>query len=147
MSHSQRPSECSVTALVPIPNPPSYSVCGSATDRSWWNEKLARFFDYWLSIKPAGGLPGRQHFDPLDIPDLMPRVWMLDVLREPLRYRYRLAGTKEVGTLEREVTGRMFDQVHPHLPHDPEAIGRFNEVVHSGARNYREGASVLLPRA
>src|SRR5260370_41126453 len=110
MSHSQRPSECSVTASVPIANPTSYSVCGSATDRSSWNEKLARFFDYWLSIKPAGGLPGRQHFDPLDIPHLMPRVWMLDVLREPLRYRYRLARTKAVGTLGRQGHGRTVEE-------------------------------------
>jgi hypothetical protein len=74
----------------------------------------------------------------------MPRVWMLDVLREPLRYRYRLAGTKEVGTLEREVTGRMFDEVHPHLRHDPEAIGRFNEIVQSGVATYRKGAVLIL---
>jgi hypothetical protein len=133
-----------VTASFPVANPTSYSVCGVATDRSSWNKKLAHFFDYWLSIKPAGGLPGRQHFDPLDIPHLMPRVWMLDVLREPLRYRYRLAGTKEVGTLEREVTGRMFDEVHPHLRHDPEAIGRFNEIVQSGIATYRKGAVLIL---
>jgi hypothetical protein len=105
---------------------------------------MARFLDYWLSIKPVGGLPGRQHFDPLDIPDLMPRVWMLDVLREPLRYRYRLAGTKEVGTLEREATGRMFDEVHSHLRNDPEAIGRFNVTVQSGVATYRKGAVLIL---
>ncbi|HEX3497840.1 MAG TPA: PAS domain-containing protein, partial [Stellaceae bacterium] len=97
------------TAARPIPA--TYSFCGPDTDRSSWNPRIAQFFDYWLSIKPGNGLPGRQHFDPLDIPLLMPRVWMLDVLRAPLRYRYRLAGTKEVETLQREVTGLMFDEV------------------------------------
>jgi hypothetical protein len=98
---------------------------------------VLRFFDYWLSLKPADGLPGRQHFDPLDIPDLMPRVWMLDVLREPLRFRYRFAGTKEVETLQREVTGQMFDELHS-LCYD-KLSGRLFDVVRNGVATYRKG--------
>jgi hypothetical protein len=48
-----------VTASFPTAKPASYSVCGSAPDRSSWNKKLVQFFDYWVSIKPAGGLPDR----------------------------------------------------------------------------------------
>ncbi len=117
----------------------SYITCGPEHDRSSWNPKLAQFFDYWLSIKPPDGLPGRQNFDPLDIPHLMPRVWMLDVLREPLRYRYRLAGTKEVATLQREVTGQLFEEVHPRLRDKPDAFERYNESAVSGVATYRKG--------
>jgi hypothetical protein len=125
-------------------SPVAYVVCGRHTDRSSWNPKIARFFDYWLSIKPARGLPGRQHFDPLDIADIMPRIWMLDVLRDPLRYRYRLVGTKEVATLQREVTGLMFDEVHPHLRGTGEAFGRLDEVALRGVATYRHGGVVAI---
>jgi hypothetical protein len=124
--------------------PTSYVICTAETDRSSWNPKIAQFFDYWVSIKPLDRLPGRQHFDPLHIPFLMPRVWMLDVLRDPLRYRYRLAGTKEVETLQREVTGQMFADVHPHLNEDSPAFERFNKTAQSGVVSYRKGAVVAI---
>jgi hypothetical protein len=122
----------------------SYALCTAATDRSGWNPKLARFYEYWLAIAPPGKLPGRQHFDPLDIPELLPRIWMLDVLHEPRRFRYRLAGTKEVETLQREVTGRWFDEVHPHLMGEPEATGRFEAMIESRLATYRKGRIVAL---
>jgi hypothetical protein len=131
-------------AIAAPPKPVTWVVCGPDVDRSSWHAKLARFFDYWMLIKPATGLPGRQHFDPLDIPNIMPRVWMLDILREPLRYRYRLAGTKEVETLQREVTGQMFDDVHPHLRGDGEAFGRFDAIARRGVATYRYGRIVAL---
>lgn len=122
----------------------SYIVCEADTDRSSWNPMLARFFEYWLSIKPHGGLPGRQHFDPLAIPLLMPRVWMLDVIRDPLRYRYRLAGTKEVESLQREVTGLWFDEAHPHILDEREVQGRLEKTVLTGIASYRKGTVVAL---
>jgi hypothetical protein len=121
-----------------------YEICTPDMDRSSWNPKLVLFYDYWLSIKPPGRLPGRQHFDPLDIPLIMSRVWMLDVLRDPLRYRYRLAGTKEVETLQREVTGRMFTEVHPQLNEDSPAFLRLNESAMSHIVSYRKGAVVAI---
>jgi hypothetical protein len=124
--------------------PTPYEICTPDTDRSCWNPKIAQFYDYWLSIKPRDGLPGRQNFDPLDIPLLMPRVWMLDVLRDPLRYRYRLAGTKEVETLQREVTGMMFGDVHPHLSEDSPAFQRFSETTLSSIVSYRKGTVVAV---
>ncbi len=121
----------------------SYVVCTADTDRSDWHPDIARFFDYWLSISPPGLLPGRQHFDPLHIPQLMPRVWMLDVLRDPLRFRYRMAGTKEVETLQREVTGLFFDDVHGPIGPNEGIMGRFHVALDQGAATYRKG-SVLL---
>jgi hypothetical protein len=125
-------------------SPVTYVSCGPDTDRSTWNPKIGRFFEYWLSIQPTNRLPGRQHFDPLDIAHLMSRVWILDVLRMPLRYRYRLAGTKETETLQREVTGKMFDEVHPHLRGKGEAYGRFDQTARDGIATYRRGPVVAV---
>jgi hypothetical protein len=115
--------------------------CGSATDRSGWNPQIDEFFSYWLSIHPAGRLPGRQHFDPLDISKLMARVWMLDVVRGPSgpRFRYRLVGTKEVETLQREVTGHWLDEAHPHLVETRCGFRRFIFMAESGQATYRKG--------
>jgi hypothetical protein len=128
-------------SVEPIAAPPPWQECGAATDRSQWNPLVARFFEYWLTIAPAARLPGRQHFDPLDIVELMPRVWMLDVVRTPegTRFRYRLAGTREVQTLQREVTGRWLDEVHPHLKATPNGFARFEYISDKGKPTYRKG--------
>src|SRR3546814_6108920 len=59
--------------------------------------KIKALYDYWQSIRPNDlALPGRRHFDPLDIPELLPNIQMLDVKRDPLRFRFRLIGTEIV---------------------------------------------------
>jgi hypothetical protein len=118
-----------------------WTVCDRATDRSGWNSQVASFFDYWVAISPSGQLPGRQHFDPLDIAKLMARVWILDVVPgfNGPRFRYRLVGTKEVETLEREVTGHFLDQAHPHVRESDDGFGRFIFMAQSGSATYRKG--------
>ena len=54
--------------------------------------KVRALVEYWMRMRPAGRLPGRQHIDPLDIPSLLPNVWLVDVERQPLRFRLRLVG-------------------------------------------------------
>jgi len=39
-----------------------------------WHSKLQHLHDYWLSIHPGTGLPGRQHLDPADLPGLLARL-------------------------------------------------------------------------
>ncbi len=73
-----------------------------------------RLYDYWRSKAPAGGLPGRADIDPVEIPDLLPSVALIDVLRdggEP-RFRYRLAGTEIVGRAGRDPTGKTFEELY-----------------------------------
>jgi hypothetical protein len=145
---SQSSIDLQPTASFPPPAEPAVSSngitwteCDPAADRTGWNPRIRRFYEYWLSIAPPGALPGRQNWDPLDIPDLMSRIWLLDVVREAarLRFRYRLVGTKEVETLQREVTGRWLDEVHPHLSVRPGGFDRFHQVVQSGRATHRRG--------
>ncbi len=54
---------------------------------------VRRLLAYWQSIRPSPGtLPGRRDLDPAEIPELLAHLWLLDVERRPLRYRYRLVG-------------------------------------------------------
>lgn len=50
--------------------------------------------DYWEARRGDRGVPRRGDIDPLDLPpSLLPHLLLIDVEREPLDFRYRLAGT------------------------------------------------------
>lgn len=103
------------------------------------DRRLRQLYDYWRSIAPGEGLlPGRQHFDPLDIPALLPWVWLLDVHRHPLRFRYRVTGTEHRRVSGRDATGWWMDELHP----DFERFASYAEFValaERGALSYRKG--------
>jgi hypothetical protein len=76
------------------------------------DRRIAELHRYWLSIRPARGrLPGRRHFDPVAVPRLLPWIFLLDVERAPLRFRYRLVGSEEVAALGCDPTGRWCDEL------------------------------------
>lgn len=77
--------------------------------------KIRTAVDYWLSIHPESGLPGRQHFDPADLRDFLENIWIADTHWEPLRFRYRITGTQIVRYLGLEPTGEWFDELFPHF--------------------------------
>lgn len=108
-------------------------------DRSGWHPLSRQFYDYWRSVAPPGLLPGRQHIRPEEIAPCWSRLWMLDVFREPLRYRYRLCGTEIVRSLGQEVTGAWLDEVHPQLIANPLSRSRFRFLAEIGRPTWRRG--------
>lgn len=109
-------------------------------DTSAWHPRAARLYRYWRTIRPAGSaLPGRRHFDPVDIADLLPGIWLLDVQREPFRLRYRLVGTGIVEAIGHEVTGLWLDQAHPGAVQDPGFVKRYRSAVEKGEPSWRKG--------
>ena len=101
--------------------------------------RLAQLYRYWLSITPrGGGLPGRQHFDPLDIPSLLPWLWLVDVWRAPLRFRYRLLGTEHVRVMERDMTGQWIDEAHAGFT-GSDTYPQFVAAAERAAIGYRKG--------
>jgi hypothetical protein len=109
-------------------------------DRDGWHPLVRCFYEYWVSVSPPGQLPGRQHIAPEEVPALWSRMWMLDVYRDPLRYRYRLCGTEMVRSLGREVTGAWLDEAHPQLAENPQSRERFRFVAEIGRATWRHGA-------
>src|SRR6266849_5312118 len=58
------------------------------------DRRIRALYDYWCGIHPTEAiLPGRQHVEPLDLAEVLRWLWLVDVQREPLRFRYRLVGT------------------------------------------------------
>ena len=65
--------------------------------------------DYWRSKRRDRLAPPRSDIDPLEIPHILPRIMLADVVRdasEQLEFRYRLSGTG-IGEIHgSELTGR-----------------------------------------
>lgn len=108
-------------------------------DRSVWHPLIQQFYDYWLSIAPPGGLPGRRHVAPEEMTAWLSRLWLLDVYRNPLRYRFRLCGSAMVNSVGAEVTGCWLDEVHPASASDPRSRDRFRFVAEAGRPSWRRG--------
>ena len=69
-------------------------------------------FGYWASRRRGPGLPGRRDLDPRDIKRLLPTLSLTEVLREPLDFRIRLAGTGLYDVYGREITGKRLSEVY-----------------------------------
>jgi hypothetical protein len=70
-------------------------------------------YGYWAALRKADRLPGRRDIDPAAFKRLLPTVSLVDVRREPLGFRMRLAGTGLYGVYGREITGLDLSQVYP----------------------------------
>lgn len=109
-----------------------------------WHHTLREFFHYYNRISPSGTLPGRQHFDPLAIPHVLPHLVLLDVHRDPLRYRYRLVGTKEVELYGQDPTARWYHDVRPLGPGTASGYARLQLAAEKGVCSYRKGRVLAL---
>lgn len=111
--------------------------------------KIRALFQYWQSIHrdpehPESELPGRQHLDPMDIPQLLPNIWMIDVTHEPLRFRFRLVGTEIVKFTGRDATGKWLDEIYPDYQNS-DAYRFHRACALSGRPAYRKGSVLSNP--
>jgi len=70
---------------------------------------LRAIYDYWRSKCRQNRLPVRADLNPADIPRLLPFIYIVDVEREPLRFRFRLVGTRVCEWFGHDATGRYVD--------------------------------------
>lgn len=67
---------------------------------------LSELHDYWRSRCNGRPFPPRADIDPVDIPSLLEHLVLMDVLRDPLDFRYRLVGGHVVEHSKRNVQGK-----------------------------------------
>jgi hypothetical protein len=72
--------------------------------------RIAGFARLWLRLRGVRTMPSRRDLDPLDFPDLLPCVWLADVLPGP-RFRYRLAGEAVIAVFGVPMRGRFMEEV------------------------------------
>lgn len=71
---------------------------------------IRELYEYWQGISPSGKLPGRQHFDPINVPGLLPDITLIEVRRNPKRFWNRLVGSRIEEYAGESLTGRWFAQ-------------------------------------
>jgi hypothetical protein len=92
------------------------------------HDVLKQLLDYWQKKKGARIAPSRSDIDPAEIKALLPYVGLADVLRDPLRFRYRLVGTQVTMGYGRELTGSYLNEVDLNA-HQHEIIDEYKRVV------------------
>ena len=97
--------------------------------------RLHRFLAHWTSLAGGRPYPSRADLDPVAIPDLLPLVFLVDVVAgPPLDFAYRLLGSDVVANTPRSYTGR-----------------RLSEIANEGSQHnlivlYREALAARQPR-
>lgn len=109
---------------------------------------IAAIVRYWTHITPRGRLPGRQHFEPLDVPNLLPKIWLLDVLAAPQsplvwHFRHRLVGTMVVDGFGRDPTGQLLHEAWPNIAAPDGTYFQYVNVVQNARISFRRGRPVF----
>ncbi|MGF1610018.1 MAG: PAS domain-containing protein [Kiloniellales bacterium] len=98
---------------------------------------LADLLVYWQDKRDGERLPGRADIDPLDFSWALGRLCLIEVLRNPLVFRYRLDGSLIASHRRRDMTGRTTDEIKP-LALANILRKQYSEVVKSAAPGYFE---------
>ena len=73
--------------------------------------RLQRLYSYWLERSGSRRLPARRDIDPVDFPYILAHLMLIDVLRNPLRFRVLVHGTERVRRSEFDLTGKLLDEL------------------------------------
>jgi hypothetical protein len=77
-------------------------------------DSISEARSYWERIRGHRSMPRRGDIDPVDIPRLLPFVMLVDVLADPLDFRFRLIGTAIQAIIAQNYVGRRFSEL-PHM--------------------------------
>jgi hypothetical protein len=118
------------------PQAPRRAVRSVPLDLASADELNFRFLiEYWQGKHAGGRLPGRTAIDPLELKRVLPHLLLIDVEREPLDFRYRLAGTLTYDIFGFDLTGRRVRDIPP--PEWGETVWRsLAEMVETRAPQY-----------
>ena len=78
--------------------------------------RLQAAYGYWRSKCAADRLPGRADIEPGEMVPFLANVVLLDVLHDPLDFRYRLMGTAVETHMLRRYTGEMMSAIEHQRP-------------------------------
>jgi hypothetical protein len=70
---------------------------------------LRELADYWLARRDGSAIPRHIDVDQADLNEHLPRLILADVVRPPLRFRFRLVGSELEHQLGEQYTGKTID--------------------------------------
>ena len=94
---------------------------------------LVAAYRYWNGKRRGRAMPPRADIDPSEIVRLLPYIFMVDIERDPLRFKYRLIGTAIVDFLGRDFTGRAIDATN----YDPAKAAELQKIVATAVASAR----------
>ena len=83
----------------------------AASDLEFDDDRLRRLFAYWAEKRGDRRFPAKAEIDPVEFPYILGYVTLVDVEREPRRYRFRLDGSILVALSGTDYTGRYLDEL------------------------------------
>lgn len=109
------------------------------------DNKLRRLYDYWLSHCGGDCYPSRRDIDPLDIPDLLPNIFLLDVVGDAQDFVFRLAGSLVEDAFSMPLRGKSIAEIQ-RAAGSPTLVAHHIEVARGGGPRYREGEMLVAGR-
>jgi hypothetical protein len=79
--------------------------------QSFDSAELNAIYDYWLAKRGRRRMPSRKDIDPTEIPNLLPNLMLIDVSQDPIKFCYRLVGTRVVDATGENRAGKDFGSV------------------------------------
>ena len=92
------------------------------------SDVLRRLVAHWLLIRGRRRMPARADFDPLEVRYALGYLSLIEVHRDPLRFYFRLDGTKQVELFGVDCTRRFLDEAMP-PDHVAMAVASYSDVV------------------
>ncbi|SRR5258706_2081280 len=96
--------------------------------------RLQKLYAYWTGVRGTRRLPARRDIDPLEFAYVLGHVMLIDVLRDPLRFRVRLHGSELAMRVNYDLTGKLLSELPP---------GDFRDYVLDRCRGLVESAQPL----
>ena len=76
-----------------------------------FDPRLQRFYAYWDERRAGRRFPARRDLDPVDFKYILGFVMLMEVHREPLRFRFRLHGAELVRHGGYDMTGKWIEDL------------------------------------
>jgi len=102
---------------------------------------LVALFDYWDGKRNDRPMPARDDIDPVEIPRLLPNVYLVDVGETILDYRFRLMGTAAVEGFGEDRTGRDFT-ILTKVDNSARVLSEYEAVVQSAHPGYLDAMPI-----
>jgi hypothetical protein len=99
------------------------------------SDVLRHLVAHWERMRGDRRMPARADFDPLQVRYAIGYISLIDVHRDPLRFYFRLDGTKQVDLFGIDCTRRYLHEAMP-ADHAAMAAASYREVVENGAPRY-----------
>ena len=99
---------------------------------AYCDPKVRHLFDYWEARGGEGAMPHPRDIDPIDIPQHLPYVLLVDIEHPGPRFIYRLVGTREVDTRGQDPTGKPVE-THFFGPSREEVLACYHYVHERGS--------------